>query len=363
MKQNPDEDSLTFAINHMDYYRANYDYGAKIGQPVLQENEIFLNGKTGHFLIIGAKDPFWCTGVSEQEAKRRIKQNDSLDCLDGMFEKKPDIDPQLTGFGFVDPNKIVQVAAVKKTGEDLGTKNLTSMALRIIAENDIKYWQSFINQKLKDQGIHIADIAYPKIDITAITLVLAFIDNFVDELVKNGITPGKIIETMKKDTPAPETQVFSPEQKIKEIKDRFSPSNVKIAMDISNEGIRAKREERFDDAIRYYQEVIRMFPTAGGIYYNLGKLFYIVGDFPRAQKAYTLAYINGANVFDRNLFVHLGHAVLDPGKNNHCTHEYRKDILGQHGERSPQYDAQCYSCGKERIESLKQAYERELIQL
>ena len=106
-----------------------------------------------------------------------------------------------------------------------------------------------------------------------------------------------------------------------------------------------------------------MFPTAGGIYYNLGKLFYIIGDFSRAQKAYTLAYINNANVFDETLFVHLGHALLDPDKDNHIVHEYRKDILGHHGERFAKYDTQCYIYGKEHIESLKQLYERELIQL
>lgn len=150
-------------------------------------------------------------------------------------------------------------------------------------------------------------------------------------------------------------------EKIVKIKERHSPSNVKIAMRISDEGILAKRAGRFDDAILYYQEIIRMFPTSGGIYYNLGKLFYLIGDFVRSQKAYTLAYINGANVFDKDLFIHLGHAIKDGEKNNHITHEYRKSIMGKNGERSEKYDNECLLCAKSRINSLAKAYEEELI--
>lgn len=362
MKNNPDEDPSTFAVNHMDYYRANYDCGAKIGQPILKENEIFLNGKTGHFLVVGAKGPFWCTGISEQETKTRIKKNGYLDCLTRMFETQPDIDSKTANIGFINPNKIVQVAAVQKTEYDLGTKDLTSMALRIIAEDDIKFFQGFITKAMKNKEIHIADIEYPKIDITYINIVLEFIDNLNDELIKNHLMPEEIIKAEKKATQVSEMKNFSTEQKIKEIKDRFAPSNVKIAMEISNEGIRAKRTEQFDDAIRYYQEVIRMFPTAGGIYYNLGKLFYIIGDFSRAQKAYVLAYINGANVFDQNLFTHLGHVLMDSDKDNHIVHEYKKDLMGRHGERSPEYDTRCYLYARKHIDSLRKLYERELIQ-
>ena len=323
LKRHPDEDPVTFSLNHADYYRAYYDFGAKIDQPILKENEIFLNGKAGRFLVIGIKDPFWCTAISEQEAKARIRKNGYLDSLNAMFEKKPDLTSEMINFGFIDPNKTVQISGMEKMIERIGTKDLTSIALMIIPE---KRASDFLKSK-----------------------------DLIAENSSNNVK-GKITEVS-------EEKIFLPEEKIKKIKDKFSPSNIKIAQEISNEGIRAKRAEQFDDAIRYYQEVIRMFPTAGGIYYNLGKLFYIIGDFSRAQKAYTLAYINNANVFDETLFVHLGHALLDPDKDNHIVHEYRKDILGHHGERSAKYDTQCYIYGKEHIESLKQLYERELIQL
>lgn len=142
LKDNPDEDPTTYALQNLDYYRGLYDAGAKfkLNMPVLKPGEIFINGNTGHFLVIGAKEPFWCTAISVEEINKRIHDNKYSDCLNGVYAKRHPI----KGFEnfFVDPNKVVYFNMSKETAEKLGMDgNLALMAPRIFSEEDIAYWK------------------------------------------------------------------------------------------------------------------------------------------------------------------------------------------------------------------------------
>lgn len=151
------------------------------------------------------------------------------------------------------------------------------------------------------------------------------------------------------------------EQIIKDIIDKYSPSKIKIAIQLSNNGIQAKRDGRYEDAIFFYKKVIEMFPEAGSIYYNLGKLFYLMNDFEHSRRAYTLAYIYNANVFDKNLYTHLGHAICDEHDSDaEEINAYRDRISGKPYNESIK-DLIFISIAADHIDKLRNQYEKGII--
>lgn len=152
------------------------------------------------------------------------------------------------------------------------------------------------------------------------------------------------------------------QEDIKKIISEYSPSKIEIGIQLANSGIDAKHEGRFQNALQYYKKVIEMFPETGMIYYNLGKIFYIIGDYEHARRAYTIAYIYNANVFDHNLFKHLGHAIYDETHQNRASNEYRKSIAGQLYDPNVLDDSSSYiRIAKDNIQSLCKKYEEAVI--
>lgn len=377
LEENPDEDPTTYALQHLDYYRGLYDKWSKPGARILEKNEIFFNGHTGHFLVIGADKPFWCTAISEEEAQNRIKKNHYVSELTNIF-KKHVIDKKMAELGFVDPNKVIYFSASEKTKQDLGLNgNLMGMAPRMISEKDIKYWQKEIIRIVGNKADIVLNIAYPKIDVKSITVLCHIIDNLVSSVPD--IMDKLCLKTDKENVnhiiahlateKAPDYALERADnisEDIEKTKKIFSPSITEIVIALANKGIGAKRQGRYDDAIQYYKAVIKLLPENGGIYYNLGKLFYITGNFEKARRAYTLAYIFGTPNDDYNLFLHLGHAIKDEEyPDNPYVKTYRDTICGKQNVLArflpdSNADKQYISLAMSRINDLKHDYESRL---
>lgn len=381
LEDNPDEDPTTYALQNLDYYRGLYDFGAKfkMEMPVLKPGEIFINGNTGHFLVIGAKEPFWCTAVSVEEINKRIHENKYSDFPDYIYVKHSPI-KELENF-IVDPDKVVYFNMSKETAEKLGLDgNLALMAPRMFSEEDIAYWKYELGNAIPS----IYYINYPKINIAAIADLCLIIDKITKEVPSiRSIVLRKIMWKLQESRtikPDIKTRVLTEEapdyalkvaedvsKDIEETKEAFAPSITETAIALANKGIGAKRQERYKDAILYYKAVVRLLPENGGIYYNLGKLFYIIGEYRKSRKAYTLAYIFGAPNDDHNLFMHLGHALKDEGnEDDPYVKTYRDSICGKRELSmryisTPSMDNEYIQLGLSKIDEIKSDYERRLI--
>lgn len=390
LKKHPDADPTAYALEHPDYYRGFYDANAKfLNYITLEPGEIFNNGEIGHFLVIGAGDPFWCIGMSEEAIRKRIHEKNYPDCLFDIYRKKT-LTPELSelGIGLVDPNKVVYFDVSKKTKKKLGAKgNLLCFAPRIFSEKSIEEMRKNIVSIIGDWINPIFDIKYPQTDFARISRFC----NMVDEINRIGLTMLDVIygekQYAKKSTDcsiddsnhhnrdmkvdlvtdiAPDYAVKAADDisdDIEKTKKRFAPSITETAIALANKGIVAKRQERYEDAIQYYKAVIQLLPENGAIYYNLGKLFYIIGDFDKSRKAYTLAYIFGAPNDDGNLFRHLGHAIKDESHTDDAfVKTYRDTIRGKKSISmnympTPEMNNDYISIGRSQIDSLKHDYE------
>lgn len=152
-------------------------------------------------------------------------------------------------------------------------------------------------------------------------------------------------------------------------KNRSTLGNAELCIKLQAAGIAAKRADLYEEAIAYYKESITINPNNGSAYYALGKTLYLAQKFEQAQKAYVLAYLNHANVWERDLFQHLGHAILDMDlryqeRNKNEIEEYAKSLAGKFASYTSdyqKYDKQCYKKGKDAFPELKRKYEEEIL--
>lgn len=103
-------------------------------------------------------------------------------------------------------------------------------------------------------------------------------------------------------------------------------SNVQQVTELINQGIIAKRNQDYKKALDFYIQAVNLIPTNGNAYYAMGKLLYIIGEPEKAKRAYYLAYINEANVFNRDLQRHFGHTICDFDEK--YIHTYKDSIMG-----------------------------------
>ena len=102
-------------------------------------------------------------------------------------------------------------------------------------------------------------------------------------------------------------------------------------MDIINileEGIRLKREGKYEEAKQKYIEVINIDKKEKMAYYNLGKVLYILGDYNASVNSYKIAYEMGVDSF--NVLIHMGHSLNDckyeSGKYKDIINDYKNGI-------------------------------------
>ncbi len=160
--------------------------------------------------------------------------------------------------------------------------------------------------------------------------------------------------------------------KVKDLNEhRSGLGTMELCIKLQDAGIAAKRIGKYEEAIEYYKESIQLNPNNGSSYYALGKTLYLAKKYEQAQKAYVLAYLNNANVFDANLFKHLGHAILDADTRNQKRYQleiehYAKTIAGQsfntvETESARKYDKKCHNEAKDTFNSLKRKYEETVL--
>lgn len=97
--------------------------------------------------------------------------------------------------------------------------------------------------------------------------------------------------------------------------------SVRILID---KGVEMKRGHDYEGALEQYIKAAQIIPTAGNVYYAMGKLLYILGRYEQAANAYFLAYIYGAYNPAEDVYRHFGHAVRD-GKTE-IVEQYKNSI-------------------------------------
>ena len=409
-----DPDPFEYAVDHENYYRGMYDpVGIHFPKwKILKDDEVFMNGKTGIYTIVGRRQPFKVNAISVEEARKRIaileeqgdKKDDKIiaDSLrDAYCVKSSNLFPYQEKYMYVPISdwfssqfgeKNLTTIAILAIPEDPGYNDIADILLR--PDSDLSVVEDIANQlaeefskdfdhlgqeeqkgilnifdKIKEQFtackeynpqkankiVNIMDAAKEKMSSKRSK-------DSEDKQAKTVSASKEQADKVNKSHIVSELSNAEVERKIQKILNQDLPSKIEAAIHIANEGIYAKREERIHNAIQYYQKVVQMFPESGAIYYNLGRLFYIVGDFQRAQKAYTMAYIFGANVFDYDLYRHLGHAIEDEHNPNETINDYRDSIMGRYANTTfRMYDDKYEEIGRSHIDELRKAYERRVI--
>lgn len=115
------------------------------------------------------------------------------------------------------------------------------------------------------------------------------------------------------------------------------PNQCTILQDVA---IIAKRALKFDIAIELYKRSIKLEPKNPMLYYNLGKVLYLNGQYIKSAKSYFMALKMGLDIETNqgSVFRHLGHTYLDsmallktnlPDDYLKYNNKYKKTLTGQ----------------------------------
>ena len=137
-------------------------------------------------------------------------------------------------------------------------------------------------------------------------------------------------------------------------------------VDILNKGVQLKRLGKYEEAKEMYIKAISLDNTHPNGYYNLAKVLYILGDYKASVKAYKASFERGicelqqsmkvskARLSSTNLYIHLGHALLDE-KNREGKYS---DYIKEYEEGIDPYKFKTYKLNTEKIRMITNEYDK-----